>query len=237
MRQLTLDMPLEPRFGAHDFLVGAANEAAVATLERWPDWPDRLMLLVGAQGSGKSHLAAIWAGRAGAATLPARSVTGREVDRLADAGALVLEDLDRGPLAEPDLFHLFNLGRERGRFLLVTSGRDPASCGVRLPDLLSRLRLAPSIELGPPDDALFRAVLVKHFHDRQLLVDASVVEFVAARIERSYASAARVVAALDREALSLGRRVTRPVAALVIGRMEGGETRPSELSPLLVAET
>jgi chromosomal replication initiation ATPase DnaA len=88
--------------------------------------------------------------------------------------------------------------------------------GIRTPDLLSRLRLAPSVTIEPPDDALLKAVLVKLFLDRQLVVDTSVVEFIANRIERSLARAAEVVAALDQEALSQGRRITRPVAAALL---------------------
>ena len=84
--------------------------------------------------------------------------------------------------------------------------RRPTRWGLRTPDLLSRLRLAPSVSLDAPDDALLKAVLVKLFVDRQLVVDTSVVDYIALRIERSLARAAEIVAALDREALSRGRR-------------------------------
>ena len=49
---------------------------ALALIESWPDWPNRIMLLVGPEGSGKSHLAAIWAEQAGA-----RSIIGACADR------------------------------------------------------------------------------------------------------------------------------------------------------------
>jgi chromosomal replication initiation ATPase DnaA len=94
---------------------------------------------------------------------------------------------------------------------------------IRTPDLKSRLRLAPSVSLEPPDDALLKAVLVKLFVDRQLVVDTSVVDFLTLRIERSLAAAAEVVAELDREALSRGRRITRPMAADLLGRAAGTE--------------
>jgi chromosomal replication initiation ATPase DnaA len=80
------------------------------------------------------------------------------------------------------------------------------------------LRAAPGASLGSPDEALLRAVIVKLFVDRQLVVDTSVVDYVALRIERSLARAGEIVAALDREALSRGRRVTRPIAAEVLER-------------------
>ena len=73
-----------------------------------------------------------------------------------------------------------------------------------------------------PDDALLRSDVVKLFNDRQLVFYSSVVDFLANRIERSLARAAEVVAALDREGLSRGRRITRPIAAALIAEDEIG---------------
>jgi len=57
------------------------------------------------------------------------------------------------------------------------------------------------------------AVLFKLFSDRQLVVDPTVVAYVALRIDRSLDAARAIVAALDREALARGKRVTRAMAA------------------------
>jgi chromosomal replication initiation ATPase DnaA len=216
-RQLVLDLPLDPRFGRDDFLVSRSNEDALRLIESWPDWPDPLLHLDGPAGSGKSHLAAIWAARAGAGIVAARAIESASVLDLASAKALVIEDVDDGPLDEPALFHLLNLARERRLPVLFTSAHTLDVNRVATPDLLSRLRLAPSVALGFPDDELLRAVLVKLFGDRQLAVEANVVAYLATRIERSLAAAAAIVAALDREALSRGRRVTRAIAAELIG--------------------
>ena len=223
VRQLTLDLPLDPRFGAEDFLVSPSNQTAYAAVESWPDWPGRLMRLGGPSGSGKSHLASIWAQRARAVTVSARAISARSLPSLAAAGAIVIEDVDRGPVEEHSVFHLLNLARERAVFALFTGATGIEGWSLAIPDLVSRLRLAPAIELGPPDDALLRAVLVKLFADRQLAVESSVVAFVAARIERSLARAASVVADLDREALSRGRRVTRQIAAMVLAQDEDAD--------------
>lgn len=215
-RQLPLDLPVEPRYEPEDFLVGPPNGAAFALVESWPAWPERLVHLHGPAGSGKTHLAAMWADRAGATRCAAAEIAPERVPELARAAALVLEDLDRGPLDERALFHLVNLARERGGFVMVTSAAALAECPIRTPDLRSRFRLATSRALGAPDDALLRAVLVKLFHDRQLAVERNVVDYLATRIERSFARAVTVVAELDREALSRGRRVTRHMAAALL---------------------
>jgi chromosomal replication initiation ATPase DnaA len=222
-KQLTFDLPLDPRFGREDFLVSPSNERAYGLVERWPDWPDTVLLLEGPKGSGKSHLASIWATEAHGWTVDAFEVTMDRVPHLISNGALVIEDLDEGGADEPALFHLLNLARERGASVVLTTSVPIPELQIRTPDLKSRLRLAPSVSLDPPDDALLRAVLVKLFVDRQLVVDTTVVDFVALRIERSLAAAAEVVAALDREALSRGRRITRPMAAELLGRAAGTE--------------
>jgi chromosomal replication initiation ATPase DnaA len=220
-KQLTLELPLEPRFGREDFLVSPSNERAYALIERWPDWPDTILLLEGPKGSGKSHLAAIWAAQSHGWTVDAFEVGTDRVPHLVSNGALVIEDLHSAEGDEPALFHLLNLARERRAYVLITTAVAVGELPIRTPDLKSRLRLAPSVSLDPPDDALLRAVLVKLFIDRQLVVDTTVVDFLALRIERSLAAAAEAVAALDREALSRGRRITRPMAAELVGRETG----------------
>jgi chromosomal replication initiation ATPase DnaA len=83
-------------------------------------------------------------------------------------------------------------------------------------DLASRLKALPVVTLAPPDEALLRAVLVKLFTDRQLTVDESLIGYLATRIERSFAAARAVVAALDEEAMRRQRPFTRALAAEVL---------------------
>ncbi|MGL4727820.1 MAG: hypothetical protein ACRCWO_03600 [Bosea sp. (in: a-proteobacteria)] len=216
MRQLALDLPVEERRGVEDFLVSACNEEAYSLIENWPNWPDPMLRLIGPEGSGKSHLAAIWATRAHAWTIAASDITHERVPHLASAGALVIEDADKAPRDEAAMFHLVNLMRGRKGHLLITARTPPDAWRLATPDLLSRLRLSPAAEIGPPDDALLRAVLVKHFIDRQLVVDVGTVEALALRMERSFAAARDVVERLDRLSLAHGKRITRILATSIL---------------------
>jgi len=218
-RQLAFDLPVDSRHGIEDFLVGASNEAAYGLIERWPSWPEAWLRLTGPEGAGKTHLAAIWARAAHAWTLSAAELTEAKVPHLVSGGALVIEDCDSGPLDEPALFHLMNAIKARGGYLLLTARRPPDLWGLTVPDLLSRLRLAPSATIDPPDDALLRAVLVKLFIDRQLVVDTAVIGALALRMERSFAAARQVVDRLDKVALERGRRVTRPLVQEVLAEL------------------
>ena len=221
MSQLPLPFGHAPRYGPDDFMPSVSNAAALAAVSRWPDWPDRVLLLVGPEGSGKSHLARIWAARAEAVLLT-RDDFARDLDGLACRNG-VIEDADRAGIPEPALFHYLNLVRERGLSLLVTARDLPGAWGLGTADLLSRLRLAPSVAIAPPDEALMRAVLVKLFADRQLAVDASLVDYLTLRLDRSLDSARRTVALLDRASLDTHRRISRQLAAGLLGevRLDG----------------
>jgi chromosomal replication initiation ATPase DnaA len=212
-RQLAFALPHAESLTRDNFLEGPANAAGLALVDSWPDWPNRTMLLVGPEGSGKSHLAAIWAEQAGARSTSAHALTATAVPGALATGALVVEDLKSSDFDERALFHLLNLAREEGAFVLITARLPPSAFQIELRDLRSRLRAVPTVSLLPPDDQLFRALIVKFCADRQLSVDETVVSYLTTRIERSYAAVRQAVELLDTEALRLGRPVTRALAA------------------------
>lgn len=215
-RQLALALPHEESLSRDNFLEGPANAGALALIDNWPDWPHPVMMLAGPEGSGKSHLAAIWAAEAGARSVAAHALTPATVPAALATGALVVDDLDPATFDERALFHLLNLARESGACVLMTGRVPPSAIAVDLHDLRSRLRAVPVVLLTPPDDQLFRALIVKFCADRQMVVDESLVGYLATRIERSFAAAGRAVARLDAEALRQRRPVTRALAAEVL---------------------
>lgn len=216
VRQLALDLPHAESFHRDDFLASSSNEVALALVDRWPEWPSRATAIVGPPGSGKSHLAAIWAERSGARIVAAAELTRADVPAQLATAALVVEDIVPDRIDEAALFHLFNLAREDEAYLLLTAPQRIDGAGFHLPDLASRLRAIPAVTLAPPDDALLSAVLVKLFADRQLAVGEGVIAYLVPRMERSLASARAMVRRLDRAALSRGRAVSRQLVADVL---------------------
>ena len=212
-RQLLLALQHAESFAREDFLEGSCNAAALALVESWPDWPNRIMALTGPEGAGKSHLASIWADASGARRMAAKHLTEADVPAALATGALVLEDLEPGGFEERALFHLINLTREEQAFVLITGRETPANFRVGIRDLASRLRAIPSVLLRPPGDALLRLVMLKLAADRQIALDESVVSYLANRIERSFAAVRDAVARLDEESLRQHRPVTRALAA------------------------
>lgn len=215
-RQLAFALPHAESLSRDDFLEGPSNAQALALVENWPDWPNRVMMMVGPEGSGKSHLAAIWAAESGARTVAAHALTPANVPGALATGALVVEHLEPGGFDERAVFHLLNLAREEGAFVLMTGRIVPSAYTVELRDAGSRLRALPVVTLAPPDDQMLRALIVKFCADRQMAVDESLVGFLAARIERSFVAARRAVELLDTESLRLRRPVTRALASEIL---------------------
>lgn len=219
IRQLVLELGHRPASGREDFLIAPPNEAAVALIDSWPNWTDRVAAISGPEGSGKTHLAEVWRAASGASSIGTESLVTADIPSLVEKGALILEDLSSLATAgERALFHLINLVRAEGASLLITSREPVARLPLELPDLVSRLRAIPQAELGAPDDALLAGILVKLFDDRQLRISPQVVSYIASRIERSIAAARRIVEELDHASLSGKRPVTVPLAAEILGR-------------------
>jgi chromosomal replication initiation ATPase DnaA len=219
LTQLTFDLPHRAALGAEDFLVSDCNLAAVKLIDAWPKWSGQVQLLTGPAASGKTHLVRVWQERSGARALEPENFDMAFIDSQPEGTPLVVEDADRAGYDEKALFHLLNLAREKRLFVLLTARENPSRWGTVLPDLLSRLNGVPVIDIGMPDEALLRTVMLKHFADRQLDIDPKVLEFLALRVERSFAAAAAAVETVDRAALASGRKITRQ---LVVDALQAG---------------
>lgn len=218
--QLAFAFPPSVSYAEADFVPGACSDAARAWLARWPDWPSGRLGLWGPEGSGKSHLAAIWAARTGAARVSGAALARAEAPALlAPARHAAIEDADRAagnPEAERTLFHLLNLLAEAGGTALLTGRAAPARWPVLLPDLRSRLAASGAVAIAAPDESVLAAVLTKALADRQLAVEPEVVAYLVSRLPRTFAAMQQAAAALDRAALAAGRRITRALAARLV---------------------
>lgn len=219
-RQLALDFPALARDPALTYVETASQADARAALARWRDWPGGVMALVGPTGAGKSHLATLWARASDATMLAAEALPEAEV-----SGAVVVEDADHALATARD-----QAGFERALMCLMERARAgevgpalftaraaPAIWRVALPDLVSRLALAPVIAIGDPDDDDLRALLTKLLADRGVEAPKSMLDYVMRRMERSFDAVQDVIVRLDRAALERKQRVSRTLAREVLG--------------------
>ena len=209
--QLALPLEQKPAYGRQDFLTADCNREALAWIEAWPRWPGPLAVLAGPEGSGKTHLAQIWCGLSGADIVAVENI---DLDSI-DGAPLAVEDVDRAP-DDARLLHALNRAAESGARVLATARIAPGYWRGRLPDLVSRLRAAPTMEIGRPDDGLITAVLLKLFRDRQIDAPGEAIAYLLRHMERSLEEARRIVHDADRLALAERRPVTIPLLGRVL---------------------
>lgn len=213
--QLRLELEHPPAFSRADFIVSPSNAGAAAALDAWPDWIGGALTLVGPPGSGKTHLATVWAERAGAVALTPEALAVLDTATLGHQPVL----LDRADAATDEaLFHLINRAAAGDGSLLLVDRKRPSAWPSALPDLRSRLNALRVAEIGEPDDALLLAVLQKFFRERSITPVEDVLTYLVKRIERSVLQARAIADQLDREMDARQRPLTKALARSVLER-------------------
>ena len=223
-RQLTMEFEHRSSQSGEDFLVADCNNEAIDWIDTWPNWPAPALVIVGAAGAGKSHLAAVFAAHSGAQFINANEFSSIAFDIAND---LIIEDVDRilSLELEQPLLHVYNAAKEASHRILMTAATPPARWGIALPDLRSRMNATISVGIGPPEDTLIRALLVKMFADRQVQVSSDVITYAASRMERSFLAARQIVDHADRLALATKKKITVPLIKQVLENLENtGDT-------------
>ena len=220
--QLPFDFPLLNSQSFDDFAIGESNMGAVKHLNMWPNWQHHALMIVGPGSCGKTHLVQSFKNLTGGQLLQAENLP--EIDVFLsglnkDRPIAVIDNADKIN-DEAALFHLFNAIKEAGGWLLLTASKPPQQWDIALPDLSSRLMAVPLVKISPPDEGLLKAVLIKQFSDRQLLVNDAVVKFLITRMERSFEGVMKLVEQVDKSALLKGKNITVPLARDVIKAFE-----------------
>ncbi|WP_455465479.1 DnaA regulatory inactivator HdaA [Bartonella sp. B39] len=218
--QLPLNFPYNPVFQFDDLVVTESNRMAFQLIDNWPNWILPIAVLVGKEGSGKTHFSSIWAQKVDALSLH-RNEIDQAVTVASSGRSFLIEDIDSGGISETGLFHLINSVKQANldtfkATLLITARTIPSAWNLKLNDLKSRLNSVMLVVINQPDDALLTAVAFKLFSDRQIIVHPDIVRYLVSRCERSLFSLKRVIDSVDRLALQRKSRVTRAVISEVL---------------------
>ena len=214
--QLALSLEHFPVLTRHDFLSDPSNEDALRWIDRYPNGPSTALIIYGEEGSGKTHLAHIFASKTKAPLFQASILTQKDLPDLLTSEALVLEDVEATLTNENALLHLFNMVKEQSKHLLLTANSPPNQWGIKLKDLSSRLATCTLVGLKSPNDTLMAAVIVKMFADRQLRIQQHVIDYLLQRMDRSFSTARRIVEKADELSLTSKRNITLPLLKEVL---------------------
>ncbi|WP_339041289.1 hypothetical protein [Candidatus Lariskella endosymbiont of Hedychridium roseum] len=212
--QQVLPLVYKSNYNPYDFVVSLCNLEAYNAVTRDNIWPHNRLIIVGEKGSGKSHLANIWGTRKNAVYV------GQQTNLLSleYSKNLIFENVETCS-DERALLYLINFALENEISLLMTTA-SPLQCLI--PDLKSRINSTYHIFIKTPCLDLIKALLIKHFSDKQISVSLNVIEYISCRIEGSFSSILDIVEYFDRIALEKRREITIAFARDMLGEYING---------------
>ena len=221
--QLLLNWPVREIFSEVDFLPSSSNEAAVRWIDSWPNWQRgeedfHCLIIYGAEGCGKTHLAHIWQKISDAQIIRIEELKTLNFS-VGDQFVYIIEDIDNKEISEKEaeaLLHLYNWLKEQGGFLLLTASKRPKKWNLKLADLSSRLLASEAVKINSPDDDLLRSVIIKQFSDRQIILSDKVVSYIIKYADRSFSSVRDLVRELDILSMSEKKKITVPLVKRVL---------------------
>ena len=220
-QQGTLDFPARANYARNRFVVSAGNALAADWIDRWPDWgATRALIIHGEAGSGKSHLASIWAERAGAETITSLK---DGIASLDSARHYVLDGVEVGADWQDETLFL-TLTRFAGTegSLLLLAREAPSAMAWGLADVASRLGAINTAAITRPDDTMLSAILRKLADDRGLVLDDAMIGYSVRCMERSYQAARELISALDNASIVEKKK---PNLAMLRKLLNGGQMR------------
>lgn len=206
-------------YNLDDLVISPSNLAVYNLLNLWPNWHAPIAAIIGGYGSGKTHFASIWQKKSKALAFSALEL--REASEAINNGYnILIENLNTSHLDEQTLFHLCNnVKQNQHSFILITALTRLSSWQVGLADLASRLKTIIEVIIEDPDDMLLKAILVKLFSDRQIIIEQTVLTYMISRMERSFNFANKLVDMCDEEGLKRQTKITKHIAKIALDQL------------------
>lgn len=237
LRQTAFSFPANPQMQGQDFMVSECNKKAFTYINFWPEWVASGLVIYGPKGSGKTHLAHLFADKVDSMTRLLRKVpfydcgqiTLKNVERICDSTEIIVLENLREDINEEALFYLFNHYNIRGRYMLWTSLRAPTKLRFKLKDLQSRLNMLPALEIKEPDDIMLRSLVLKLSADRQIQISPEILEYIVNNSERSFEKIERLVQEIDEISLAYKSAINYKVVKEALKNIRNAEEREPDL--------
>ncbi len=181
--QLIFDLPTSENYNPQDYFVSSSNNNAAKLIKIFPEWHNNGIVIFGPAKSGKTHIAHIWKSMANANLYDFKS--NFDINTISINDHCIFDNFDCiSEKNEKYFFQIYNDIIKNKKFILILINNDNFS--VKLKDLKSRIDALNSAKLNNPDDKLIHAIVLKFFHDNQIIVTPDVINFILNRISRNF---------------------------------------------------
>jgi len=182
-QQKVLNFKFDNSYNEKDFILDSSNEKALLFFNKFPNWENKLINLVGSEKSGKTFLLKILNKKNDFYYLNTFPENNEEFDRLFNFERFLL---DVNELDELKFFSILNHCIINDKFLVATSLVPLTQLNLSLPDLKSRIKQFYILNIGIPSDQLIYSLILKFFSDNQVIIKKELIEFIVKKIDRSY---------------------------------------------------
>ena len=206
MSQLIFKFPFKVNYFEEDFYVSTNNFSAYKLIESWPKWSSRYINIFGTSGCGKTHLANIFKKKINSFLIKASELKDSSLPLIKLKECLIIDDYNNN-IEEKLFYSLLNQSHQINQYVIVNSLESIKVSPVRLNDLKSRFDNFIDVGINLPTDDLIRVVLTKNFSDKQVKIEAKLLEYILKNINRSYEDIFDLIDKLDTLSLSTGKSI------------------------------
>jgi chromosomal replication initiation ATPase DnaA len=217
MSQLTLQFPFKINYFEEDFYVSKNNFSAYKLIESWPKWSGKFINIFGPSGCGKTHLANIFQKKINSFYVIARELSDNSLPLIKLKECLIIDDY-KNNIEEKLFYSVLNQSYQLNQYVIVNSLETIKFSAVKLKDLKSRLNNFIDIGIDLPTDDLIRVILTKNFSDKQVRIEAKLLEYILKNIHRSYDDIFNLIDKVDSLSLSTGKSININIIKKVLNK-------------------
>jgi len=206
MSQLTLKFPFKTNYFEEDFYVSKNNFNAYKLIESWPKWSSKYINIFGPSGCGKTHLANIFKKKINSFLIKASELSDSSLSLIKLNECLIIDDYQNN-IDETLFYTILNQIHQSNQYIIVNSLKPIKTLAVTLNDLKSRFDSFIDIGIYLPTDDLIRVILTKNFSDKQVEVEAKLLEYILKNTHRSYKDIFDLIDKVDSLSLSSGKSI------------------------------
>ncbi len=220
MSQLIFKFPFKTRYFEQDFYVSKNNFSAYKLIESWPDWPGKWVNIFGLSGSGKTHLIRILEKKIKKVKVyDAKNIDNESVAEVEEVDCFIIDNY-KNNIEKNILYSLLNQSKQLEKYILINSIEPLNLMKNNLPDLKSRIDSFIFIGIDLPTDDILKVIISKFFSDKQVVIDAKLIDYMIKNVERSYSRILELLKDIDELSLSSGKSININLIKKVLNKNE-----------------